>query len=158
MAPGGNAPQVVARERVASARGELQSAVTGDGFLVAQQVAKGRNVLAVGRDGTHHHLAEVAREGDVRVDGTTAGPTAGYQDGRRVRLTRIADGEDLGMWGTKPRRLCDGVASNDQRFAVGWLEDDGRVWIVHGPTSRSRTSALAETLDIASVDAAAQIE
>jgi hypothetical protein len=125
------------------ARPELQAAVTTDGFLVAQPAAGAHRVWAVGRDGSQQHLAEVIRDGEVRVVGTSAGPTAGYQDGKRIRLSRIADGRDLGMWGTNAQHLCDGVASNDKRFAVGWLEGNGGVWIVHGPTTRPRTTVDA---------------
>jgi hypothetical protein len=39
------------------------------------------------------------------------------------------------------RRLCDGVASNDARFAVGWLEADDTVWIVHGPLAAGDAGA-----------------
>lgn len=136
----------------AATRGELQAAVTGDGFLVAQQVPGARKVWTVGRDGSQQHHAEFVHAGDVRIVGTTAGPTAGFQDGKRLRLSRIADGRDLGMWGTNVRALCDGVASNDKRFAVGWLEGDGRVWIVHGPTSKARQSAVMSLSDTAVSD------
>jgi len=138
-----------------TARGDLQAAVATDGFLVAQQTPRGHNVWTVGRDGRQQHLAQIAHDGDLRVVGTTAGPTAGYQDGKRIRLRRISDGRELGMWGTNVRQLCDGVASNDKRFAVGWQEGDGRVWIVHGPTSKPKTSAdprEAEALDEEGLD------
>jgi len=57
------------------------------------------------------------------------------QEARKVRLVRVSDDRDLGTWGKSVRQLCDGVASNDARFAVGWLEGDDTVWIVHGPAT-----------------------
>lgn len=137
-----------------AARGELQGAVDGEGFLVAQALGHARRVWAVDRDGAQRHLAEIMREGDMRIVGTTAGPTVGYQDGKRMRLSRIADDRDLGMWGTNVRGLCDGVASNDQRFAVGWLEGDGGVMIVHGPTSkRARDASAASAAEAVALEA-----
>lgn len=139
--------------RAPAARGELQGAVDGEGFLVAQATGNARRVWAVDRAGAQRHLADIVREGDMRIVGTTAGPTVGYQDGKRMRLRRIADDQDLGMWGTNVRGLCDGLASNDQRFAVGWLEGDGGVWMVHGPTTKRTRDLAASTTEMGALDA-----
>ena len=34
-------------------------------------------------------------------------------------------------------KLCDGLGSNDDRLAVGWINDRGGVWFVTGPTQPS---------------------
>jgi hypothetical protein len=123
-----------------SERPQLQAGVTGNGFLVAQYGQTKRSVVAVGRDGSHQRLADLRRDGEVRVVGSMMGPIAGYRDGKRVRLVRIADDTDHSMWGTDAQRLCEGVASNDARFAIGWLEGGGGIMFVHGPTSRAHAS------------------
>jgi hypothetical protein len=61
---------------------------------------------------------------------------------RSIDVVRVEDDRDLETWGKAVRQLCDGVASNDERFAVGWLEADDTVWIVHGPVAAGE---LADT-------------
>src|SRR5204863_6528273 len=48
---------------------------------------------------------------------------------------------ELGTWGRSVRQICDGVASNATRFAVGWLEADDTVWFVHGPLAAAAEGA-----------------
>ena len=107
-----------------------QAAVLADGFVTRL----GSRVVEYDFDGTARTEHALNRDGDVRVFGTRVGAAAAWKAGSKVHLERIADGEDLGDWGTRPvRQLCDGVATNDYNFAVGWLETDNRVWIVYGP-------------------------
>jgi hypothetical protein len=126
-----------------AAHGELQAAVAREGFIVAQAIDGGRRLYAVERSGQHHHLAELFRDGDLRVTGTSAGPAAGYLAGRKFHLVSVVEDKDVGMWGTNARTLCDGIASNDHRFGIGWLENDGGVWMVHGPMSRAQDAGHA---------------
>ncbi len=53
----------------------------------------------------------------------------------KVQLVRARDGNRVNTFGKQARALCEGAASNAERFGIAWLEDDGRVWVVHGPTA-----------------------
>jgi hypothetical protein len=119
----------------------LQSAVTSDGFLIAHGAACSWRVATIDTHGNRTDDIALDRSGDVRVVGTTAGAAAAWQDGKRIKLASVGTGKELGSWGKAVQHLCDGVASNDARFAVGWLEADQTVWIVHGPTSRQALAA-----------------
>lgn len=112
--------------------GNLQSAVLRDGFAFTHAAA-GHRVVELDAQGTVRRERTLQAPGELRVVGTGAGAAAAWEDGKRLRLTRVEDDADLGTWGRSVRRLCDGVASNARRFAVGWLEADDSVWIVHGP-------------------------
>ena len=115
--------------------GGLQLAVLRDGFAVTHPTDGGRRVIELDREGRERGTL-IARHGeDQRVVGTSVGPAVAWQDARKVRFVRLSDDRDLGTWGKSVRQLCDGVASNDARFAVGWLEGDDTVWIVHGPAT-----------------------
>jgi hypothetical protein len=113
----------------------LQLAVQRDGFLVSYPTDGGRRVIDVDRDGRERGTMITRRGEDQRIVGTSTGPAVAWEEARKLRFVRIADDRDLGTWGKTVRQLCDGVGSNDQRFAVGWLEGDDTVWIVHGPTA-----------------------
>jgi hypothetical protein len=119
-------------ERPAELGGSLQSAVLRDGFAFTHAGA-GHRVVELDAQGTVRRERTLQAPGALRVVGTRAGAAAAWEDGKRVRLTRVEDDADLGTWGRSVRQLCDGVASNASRFAVGWLEADDSVWIVHGP-------------------------
>ena len=127
----------------AAAPGELQLAVLRDGFLVTHPTDGGRRVIDVDRDGRERGTM-IARHGDdQRVVGTSVGPAVAWEEARKLRFVRISDDGDLGTWGKSVRQLCDGVGSNDERFAVGWLEGDDTVWIVHGPIARQGAAGAA---------------
>ncbi len=67
-----------------------------------------------------------------------------------MKLALVKGDGELGQaseFGRNATILCEGAASNDQRFAIGWIESDGRLWFVHGPTSaESTTSPPSESL------------
>jgi hypothetical protein len=109
----------------------LQVGVLGDGYVAAEQTASGWRVVELTDDGTPRVEHALAAD-DARIVGSSIGPVAGLLAGHQVELVRASDGRRLGAWGTHARRLCDGAASNASRFGVAWLEDDGRVWVVHG--------------------------
>jgi hypothetical protein len=56
---------------------------------------------------------------------------------------RVSTGKGQ-VFGKSARMLCEGAATNDERFAVGWLEGDEGVWFVHGETRDRRTDEGAE--------------
>src|SRR5262249_48060844 len=88
----------------------------------------------------------VRHAGDLRLVGTRIGAVAAWHDDKRVRLVRVEDDADVGTWGRSVRQLCDGAASNDAQFGVGWLEANDSVWIVHGPVAADGAAAQAEVL------------
>lgn len=151
------APSDVAPHR-ASHR-TLQAAATRDGFLVLEHAPLQR-VVPVARDGRAGdgiHLPRLPT--DARAIGLRNGERAlVYQAGRRVQIDAIGDDGELAKlaeFGTRVHGMCDGMASNEHRFAVAWTEVDGKVWFVHGPTGATAQS-LGATAEVASVDAAFQ--
>ncbi|HET7505056.1 MAG TPA: hypothetical protein VFK02_28755 [Kofleriaceae bacterium] len=126
---------------------DLQAAVSRDGFIVRHAAGAGHRVVEVDPQGRERRGFPVERAGELRAVGTRAGTAIAWQDGRKLRLVRVEDHRDMGTWGKSVRQLCDGVASNDARFAVGWLESDDVVWIVHGPLAAQAGAAESEATE-----------
>lgn len=126
----------------------LQAAVLGDGFAFQMWPSR---VVEVDRAGDRQATIEVRLGGKpFRVVGTRAGTGIGWQDGKKVKLGTLASGgevEDVSTWGKSARQLCEGAATNEHRFGVGWLENDGRVWFVHGPMKRGTTETMAASFE-----------
>src|SRR5262249_15419342 len=67
-----------------------------------------------------------------------------WRDGRQVAAAEVDAGGNPGKparFGKNVQMMCKGTASNAHRFAVGWTEPDGAVWIVFGPTAASSSSS-----------------
>jgi hypothetical protein len=122
---------------VATDRNE-QAAVLRDGF--AWRVD--RKVRVLDRKGEKRDEHVIDRAGDVRVVGTRGGPAAAWLEQGTIRFINVKTGKTIGVWGKDARMLCDGVATNDERFAVGWLEGDGKMWWVHGDTRPTSDDAF----------------
>jgi hypothetical protein len=58
----------------------------------------------------------------------------------------LANGNVDGSWGQDARALCDGAATNDSRFGIGFIDGKGGVWWVHGPVG---ADAAGEPLRVA---------
>jgi hypothetical protein len=124
------------RHRMAAPAHEaLQAGVIRNGFVLTHATEAGRRILELDAQGQARRELALPHADDRRVVGTRTGTAIAWQDKKKIRLARVEDGRDLGTWGKTVRHLCDGVASNDERFAVGWLEADDTVWIVHGPVA-----------------------
>jgi hypothetical protein len=117
-----------------------QIAVLHDGFVVMRGDGHGAvRLTELGHDGKPRREHAVAIPSDeVRVVGTRIGAGLVWRDAtkRRVQLTIV---DRNGRWrddfgSDDAVRLCDGLASNDHRFGVGWFDSRGGVWFVHGPT------------------------
>ena len=123
-----------------------QAAVLADGFALLAD----RHVVEFDREGNKQHEMKLQLErGNVRFVGTRAGTAVGWQDGKKLKLAIIdSDGRttDDSTWGKNVKQLCDGAATNEHRFGVGWLESDGTVWFVHGPMNRLATAFEAADL------------
>ena len=132
---GGEAPSV---ERTQPA----QTAVLADGFAILigpRDIHDSRHVYEFDRGGTRQNEMPLRLDRKVRFVGTRAGSAVGWHDGKKLVLGILdSDGNpgDLSTWGRNVRELCDGAATNEHRFGIGWLEADGRVWMVHGPMNR----------------------
>ncbi len=117
---------------------ELATAVLTDGFAILDGTPNHRHVIEVDRDGggpTRRAVPVVAP--NVRMVGTSVGVAIGWQDRDRVQFARLTGDGTLGevsTWGKRVVQLCEGTASNELRWGLGWFQNDGKVWMLHGPT------------------------
>lgn len=137
----------------------IQAAVIPSGFAALvgpRDVHDGVRVVTVDRNGEQRDQTALRIAGDVRIVGTGQGPAIGWREGKQIKLSLLdRDGRPVqaSTWGKNATRLCEGVASNEYRFGVGWLESDDRVWFVHGPASTLVADAEPEALVAGEVDA-----
>jgi hypothetical protein len=122
------------------------AAVTADGFAVMAS----KVIREYDRAGNVQHEMPVRlAQGNVRFVGTRGGPAIGWQDGKKFKLA-VLDGDgnpqEPSTWGKNVKQLCDGQATNEYRFGIGFLETDGKVWFVHGPVDRLTVEANALAL------------
>lgn len=124
----------------------LQAAVLRDGFAVLE-----------GYD--PHHLHELDEAGSLResvtvrelprgtrVVGLTSGVGVVWRTGKQMSVAPVDDDGELGepqRFGKSVARVCEGTATNEHRFGVAWLERDGSMWFVGGPTARDATALPA---------------
>lgn len=114
----------------------VQAGVLPDGFVVMHGGAGARRVVVMDPSGEERYDAPFTVRADARVVGARVGAVVGWHDRDKVQLAHVDDEGSLlhpSTWGKSAQKLCAGVASNDDRFAIGWLEGDGAVWFVHGP-------------------------
>jgi hypothetical protein len=135
-----------------AARGhrDLQAAVLKDGFALTYLGDAGRRVVELDPQGQHRHEVALPQRDALRLVGTRAGSVVGWLRGEKLRLALVDDitGEDT--WGKSVRQLCDGVATNSQRFGIAWLEADDTVWIVHAPLAAAASDQeVAEPIALA---------
>lgn len=135
-----------ARRAAVTAPGEepaLAAAVLDGGFAVMEGGPNDRHVITVDRDGgKQERLALPVVAPKARMVGAARGVLIGWVFGDKVHLARLKGDGELGKakeWGKRVAMLCDGVATSDHAWGIGWLEKDGRVWVVHGPTRGGRT-------------------
>lgn len=113
-----------------------QAAVLADGFAVLAD----KQIREYDRAGNKQHDMPLRLDrGNVRFVGTRSGAAVGWQDGKKIKLAILDSNghtDDASTWGKNVKQLCDGAATNEHRFGIGWLENDGKVWFVHGPMDR----------------------
>jgi hypothetical protein len=116
---------------------ELHAAVLSNGFALMEGTPNDRHVISVDWDGgTAKRLAVPVIAPEARMVGTSAGIAIGWLENRKLHLARLkGDGElaEAREWGKRVKQLCEGTISNEHQFGIGWLENDGTVWVVHGP-------------------------
>lgn len=114
----------------------VQAAVLPNGFAVLAD----RRLRELDRDNALQHEITLKHAAEVRLVGTRAGTGIGWRDGKKIKFALVdneGNPEEVSTWGKRVTQLCDGAASNEHRFGIGWLESDGRVWFVHGPMGRT---------------------
>jgi hypothetical protein len=129
-------------DRAAAPPARLQAAVIADGFALLDGDA--RRVVELDRGAVPRHEMRLRLDTEVRLVGTKTRTAVGWQDGRRVKFGDLdGDGnpEDVSTWGTHVTRLCDGAATSEHRFGIGWLESNGVVHVINGPASGSAEAA-----------------
>ena len=86
----------------------------------------------------------------ARMVGTSTGVAIGWHDGDKLQFARVTGDGQLGevsTWGKRVAQLCEGTASNEHQWGVAWLQKDGRVWVLHGPTRRREPRAKDREVD-----------
>jgi len=123
-----------------------QAAVLADGFAA---IDSSNRVVEFDRDGARRRELTIHGIVNPRLVGFGSGLGVVWRDGRRVAAADVdADGHPGKPvhFGKNVQMMCKGTASNAHRFAVGWTEPDGAVWIVFGPTSTSSSPFSASWL------------
>lgn len=127
-----------------------QAAVLSDGFAAidgANQIVELDDAARRVREIT---LADAPEGG--RVVGAADRIALVWRAGKQMAVALVRPDGGLGppqKFGKRVAAVCDGVASNEHRFGVAWLEADGSVWFVHGPTAEQggpAADALPELL------------
>ncbi len=123
---------------------ELSVAVTPEGFALMEGAPSDRHVVAIDRDGQPMYRRAVpVIVPQARMVGTRSGVAVGWLDRAKVQLARVTGDGQLGepsRWGKKVQALCEGTASNEHMFAMGWLESDDSAWVVFGPLQQAAVS------------------
>jgi hypothetical protein len=112
-----------------------QAAVLADGFAAIDSTNR---VVELDADGVRRHQLTVRGVADPRIVGFGSGLGVVWRDGKRVAAAGVDPDGNVGTparFGKNVQMMCNGTASNAHRFAVGWTEPDGAVWIVFGPTA-----------------------
>jgi len=128
---------------------DIQAAVLSNGFAVMEGAPRDRHVIAVDWDGQQtlrYAVPVVAPE--ARVAGTAGGVAVGWLENRKLRIARVTGDGVLGEaseWGKRVKQLCEGTVTGEDHWGIGFLENDGTVWIVSGPTAKRATGAEAMT-------------
>jgi hypothetical protein len=112
-----------------------QAAVIDDGFAAIDST---NHVIELDRDGERRHELTIRDVSNPRLVGFASGLGAVWRDGKKVVAASVDSDGKLGKptrFGKNVQMMCEGTASNEHQFGVGWTEPDGAVWIVFGPTS-----------------------
>jgi hypothetical protein len=115
-----------------------QAAVLADGFAA---IDSANRVVELDADGARRHELTVRDIANPRIVGFGSGLGVVWRDGKRMAAADVDPDGNVGKpsrFGKSVQIMCHGTASNAHRFAVGWTEPDGAVWIVFGSTSSSR--------------------
>ncbi|MDX2086728.1 MAG: hypothetical protein SFX73_02705 [Kofleriaceae bacterium] len=120
----------------------LQAAVMANGFGLIEGTGTDRHVLGFDDDGTlqFRHAVPLTAP-DVRVVGSRVGPVVGWRNKAKLELAQLTGDGEVGApekWGKAVQLQCDGVATNEHQFGLGWADKDQQIWFVYGPTGKAR--------------------
>jgi hypothetical protein len=124
----------------------LQAAVLKDGFAVTYTGDAGRRVVELDAQGQRRREVALPMLDELRLVGTSIGSVVAWQHDKKLHLAHIDDLDEVNTFGHQVRQLCEGAASNAQRFGVGWLEVDDTVWVLHGPAAEAADEEPAEPI------------
>ncbi len=133
-----------------------QLSVAGRGFALHDPAARRAKLLDL--DGASRHEIALRDRPEARVVGESGLLSLIWRERDRIHAARLKADGSLGpsqSFGKRAVKMCDGVASNALRFSVGWLESDGNVWYVFGPTA-PKSRELVEATAVEPVTAAAR--
>lgn len=122
----------------------LQAAVLADGFAVLD-TRTASSATEIDRDGHQRRRTPLSIKGDTRLVGSRAGVTLGYLQREKLELAFIDKAGEVTpsqQFGKNVAKICDGAATNDHRFAIGWMETGGGLWLVHGHVGAKATELL----------------
>ncbi|MCX5741646.1 MAG: hypothetical protein NT062_04000 [Proteobacteria bacterium] len=112
-----------------------QAAVLAGGFAIIDGTDGAREVFAYDRGGNPKGRTRFALPETSRVVGLARRTGLVWLTGGKIHVATVEPDGGLSRastFGTRPTLLCAGAASSTARFAVGWLEHDGGMWIVQG--------------------------
>jgi hypothetical protein len=121
-----------------------QAAVLANGFAA---IDSANHVVEFDADGARRHELTIRGITNPSIVGLSSGLGVVWRDGKQVAAASVDRDGNPGKptrFGKNAQLMCHGTASNAHKFAVGWTEADGTVWIVFGPTrSPGRSSSFA---------------
>jgi hypothetical protein len=115
---------------------QRQAAVLADGFAVRH----GASVQLLEHDGRRRTTHALPDERAARIFGVGSTIAAAWLKNGQLQMFDVKNNEVIAAYGRAAQVLCDGVATNDARFAVAWRETDGGLWFLHGPTTAAAAS------------------
>lgn len=131
----------------------LAPAVLSNGFAVMDGAPSDRHVVTVDWDGANaQRIAVPVVAPEARMIGLPKGVGVGWLENAKLHFARLKTDGTLGeasVWGKRVKQLCYGTVSNEHQYGVGWLENDGRVWVVYGQMKQELAAAEATVDDTA---------
>jgi hypothetical protein len=126
-------------------------AVRGDGFVSIDGPGP-RRVIELDADGGVARQVRLDLPAQSRAIGSSVGTRLVWLDGAKIALATLRNDGTLGAkahLGEGVLHLCDGVASNDTRWGVGWKQRDKSIWFVYGPTRGTGAADVLEPQHVA---------
>ena len=126
---------------------DLQAAATTDGFAILERHSA--RVFETDLKGAPTGDRQPPKlSDDTRVIGTRMGPALVWKEGKKIAIAPIDRTDTREVFGRRVERMCAQTASSHLGFGIAWIESDGDLWFVHGPTTTSaevmRVGAMRE--------------
>ncbi|MBA2540961.1 MAG: hypothetical protein H0V17_15080, partial [Deltaproteobacteria bacterium] len=119
---------------------DLQAAVTSNGFaIIERHSARVFETDLKGAPTGDRQTPKLSE--DTRVIGTRIGAALVWKAGKRIAIAPIDHTDERELFGRRVEKLCSQTASSQLGFGIAWIESDGDLWFVHGPTAGTATTA-----------------